>query len=68
MPPKVRDLERELRRAGFKKKPGKGSHRKYIHPSGEKLTISGSEGADAQPYQEDDVATALRRVGRKLDE
>jgi predicted RNA binding protein YcfA (HicA-like mRNA interferase family) len=59
MPPKVRDLERELRRAGFVPASGKGSHRKYKHPSGAQVTLSGQGGADAKPYQEDNVRNAL---------
>jgi predicted RNA binding protein YcfA (HicA-like mRNA interferase family) len=65
MPPKIRDLERELRQAGFVRVPAKGSHRKYVHPSGAKVMVSGGGGADAKPYQEDDVRDALRRSGSK---
>ncbi len=32
MPRKLRELEADLARAGFIKKPAKGSHRKWIHP------------------------------------
>ncbi len=62
MPRKIRELERDLLRAGFTWKAGKGSHRKYIHPSGQKVMISGQAGDDAKRYQEDDVAEAIKAV------
>ena len=39
MPPKVRDLITELERAGFVNRAGKGSHRNFVHPKAQKLTI-----------------------------
>ena len=60
MPPKIRELEADLRRAGFSKAPGKGSHRLYKRgPT--KVTMSGNPGADAKPYQERQVADAIAR-------
>lgn len=59
MPRKVRELVRDLERAGFANRGGKGSHRNYLHPSGVRITISGGLGADAKPYQERDTAKAL---------
>jgi predicted RNA binding protein YcfA (HicA-like mRNA interferase family) len=50
MPRKIRDLETDLRRAGFRRRAGKGSHRKWVHPLVPPVTVSGSEGADAKPY------------------
>ncbi len=32
MPPKVRDLIRELKAAGFANRGSKGSHRNFVHP------------------------------------
>jgi len=61
MPRKIRELETDLARAGFTKKPGKGSHRKWIHPKA-KVNISGRPGDDAQPYQEQDVREAIRKA------
>jgi predicted RNA binding protein YcfA (HicA-like mRNA interferase family) len=52
MPPKIRELIAQLERNGFINRGGKGSHRHYEHPLGERLTISGKEGDDAKRYQE----------------
>jgi len=62
MPPKIRILERKLKKAGFICLPGKGSHRKYVHSSGVRLTISGKASSDARPYQLKDVQQALALV------
>jgi predicted RNA binding protein YcfA (HicA-like mRNA interferase family) len=62
MPRKVRDLIGDLTKAGFVDRGGKGSHRNLKHPSGAKITVSGSLGDDAKPYQERDVKKALRRA------
>ncbi len=58
MPRKVKQLIKDLRKAGFQQvKGGKGSHRKYTHDDvvGFAL-ISGREGDDAKPYQEKHVS------------
>jgi len=52
MPRKVRELEAELEREGFKRTPAKGSQRKWVHPKA-KVTISGKPGDDAKHYQEE---------------
>lgn len=57
----------ELGRAGFVDRGGKGSHRNYIHPKGVRLTLSGSAGDDAKPYQEKDVKRAIERVEDEND-
>lgn len=62
MPRKVRELIRDLERAGFVNRGGKGSHRNYLHPRGARITISGGMGDDAKPYQERDTAKALREA------
>lgn len=59
MPRKIRELETELKRAGFQCTPGKGSHRKWLHPLGPLVIISGKASEDAKRYQEKDVATAI---------
>jgi len=59
MPRKVRDLIRDLERAGFVNRGGRGSHRNYEHPTGARATISGQEGDDAKPYQEREVRRAV---------
>jgi predicted RNA binding protein YcfA (HicA-like mRNA interferase family) len=52
LPPKVRELFEELRRAGFVDRGGKGSHRNLVHPNVSKpVTISGNPGDDAKHYQ-----------------
>jgi predicted RNA binding protein YcfA (HicA-like mRNA interferase family) len=62
MPKKLRELIRDLERAGFVNRGGKGSHRNYLHPHGVRITISGGSGDDAKCYQERDVIKALREV------
>jgi len=60
---KLREILGELRRAGFVEVPGKGSHRKFVHPSFRgALTISGGAGDDAKPYQLKAVQMALREI------
>ena len=61
MPRRVAALVRDLERAGFVSRGGKGSHRNYRHPKGQRITISGHLGDDAKPYQE-------REVRRKIEE
>jgi predicted RNA binding protein YcfA (HicA-like mRNA interferase family) len=60
---KVRELEADLRRAGFTRQPGKGRHRRWVHPlyPGH-VVISGQDGADAKPYQEREVREAVQAV------
>ena len=62
MPRKVRELIRDLEHAGFMNRGGKGSHRNYLHPRGVRITISGGLGDDVRPYQERDMAKALREA------
>ena len=59
MPRKIRELIRDLERAGFVDRGGKGSHRNFTHPKGQRITISGKAGDDAQLYQEKRVRTAI---------
>jgi predicted RNA binding protein YcfA (HicA-like mRNA interferase family) len=61
MPRKIRQLIRDLERAGFVHRSGKGSHRNYLHPNGERVTLSGQTGDDAKPYQEREVRQAIER-------
>jgi predicted RNA binding protein YcfA (HicA-like mRNA interferase family) len=63
MPKKIRELKAMLEKAGFKCKKGKGSHTKWSHPRLKtRLVLSGKSGADAKPYQEQEVAAALKGV------
>lgn len=59
MPRKIRDLIRDLKKAGFTNRGGKGSHRNFEHETGVRTTISGREGDDAKPYQEKEVRRAI---------
>jgi predicted RNA binding protein YcfA (HicA-like mRNA interferase family) len=65
VPRKVRELVRDLLDAGFCEISGggKGSHRKFTHGrySGA-VTISGSSGDDAKPYQERQVRRVIEEV------
>jgi predicted RNA binding protein YcfA (HicA-like mRNA interferase family) len=56
---KVRELMRDLERAGFVNRGGKGSHRNYLHPRGIRITVSGNPGDDAKLYQEREVRRAI---------
>lgn len=62
VPRKIRELIRDLEKAGFIDRGGKGSHRNYRHPHGAKITISGHAGEDARPYQEKALQTVLKEV------
>jgi predicted RNA binding protein YcfA (HicA-like mRNA interferase family) len=62
VPRKVRDLVRELIRAGFVDRGGKGSHRNFLHPLGVRITLSGRPGDDAKRYQEQEVALRTAAV------
>lgn len=60
MPRKIRELRADLKREGFRLRPGHGSHERWTHPlvTG-RVTLSGQTGDDADHYQEEDVAEAL---------
>ncbi|GHO66407.1 hypothetical protein KSC_052990 [Ktedonobacter sp. SOSP1-52] len=64
MPPKVRELKADLKKAGFLIRPGKGSHTKWIHSQFPTIfvNLSGNDGDDAKQYQVNDVQDALREV------
>ena len=65
MPPKVRDLIRELTQAGFLDRGGRGSHRNFVHPRVRKpVTLSGQPGEDALRYQERAVQLAIEESKR----
>jgi predicted RNA binding protein YcfA (HicA-like mRNA interferase family) len=70
MPRKIRELKADLRRAGFtfQRRRGKGSHEYFRHPLvPEAVTLAGGDGDDAKPYQERDVAAALRDLAAAQD-
>jgi len=60
MPPKIRELIKELEKCGFVNRGGKGSHRNLRHPAGLNITISGRSGDDAKHYQINDVKQAIK--------
>jgi predicted RNA binding protein YcfA (HicA-like mRNA interferase family) len=60
MPPKIRELIRDLERAGFVNRGGKGSHGNFEHSKGMRVTLSGKPGADAKPYQEREVKRRIQ--------
>jgi predicted RNA binding protein YcfA (HicA-like mRNA interferase family) len=63
MPPKIRDLIKDLENAGFINRGGKGDHRNFVHPNVTKpITISGKEGDDAKHYQEKAVRLAIQEA------
>jgi predicted RNA binding protein YcfA (HicA-like mRNA interferase family) len=66
MPKKVRELKAILRKAGFRWRPGKGSHTIWEHPLAEKsIALSGKDGSDARKYQETEVADQVRIVNQR---
>jgi predicted RNA binding protein YcfA (HicA-like mRNA interferase family) len=64
MPRKLRELRSDLRRSGFVIDRRTGSHETWKHPTvpSVSVTLAGGDGADARPYQEDQVKEALRTV------
>ncbi len=65
MPPKVRQLKATLAKAGFDRRPGKGSHTIWFHPLYPEIevTLSGHDGDDAEKYQIKQVNNALKNTG-----
>ena len=63
MPPKIRELIKQLKQAGFVDRGGKGSHRNFTHPNCQlPITISGCLGDDAKSYQVRQVQAALEEI------
>ncbi|MCH7613268.1 MAG: type II toxin-antitoxin system HicA family toxin [Candidatus Marinimicrobia bacterium] len=62
MPRKIRELIKDLEKAGFVNRSGKGSHRNYIHPQGIVITISGKTGSDVKHYQEKQVKRKIKEI------
>lgn len=63
MPRKVRELIRDLKKAGFVDRGGKGSHRNFAHSNVRKtITLSGNEGDDVLHYQEKAVRLAIKEA------
>lgn len=53
---------RDLEKAGFVDRGGKGSHRNYKHPQGARMTLSGRSSDDVKPYQERALKQALKEA------
>ena len=65
MPRKIRQIIRDLEKAGFQFQPGKGSHRKYRHPrTTDVVVVAGQLSDDCQSYQERDLRAALENLAR----
>ena len=63
MPRQIRSLIKDLQKAGFDDRGGKGNHRNFVHPNVTKpITISGKEGDDAKHYQEKAVRLAIEEA------
>jgi predicted RNA binding protein YcfA (HicA-like mRNA interferase family) len=61
MPRKIRELIRDLERAGFVNRGGKGSHRNFVHPKiMRSVVVAGKAGDDAHAYQEKAVKRAIK--------
>ncbi|NOY00412.1 MAG: type II toxin-antitoxin system HicA family toxin [Verrucomicrobia bacterium] len=68
MPRKIRDLIKDLGKAGFVNRGGKGSHRNYIYQGKVRVTISGKSGDDAKTYQERAVNNAIEGITNETGE
>lgn len=67
MPPKIRQLKAALSKAGFTKRPSKGSHTVWKHPAIPmvRVTIAGKDGDDAKEYLIEEVQNALDQLKGK---
>ncbi len=61
MPRKIKQLIKDLEKAGFSNRSGKGSHRNFIHPTGVSITVSGKLGDDTKLYQEKEVDLKIKK-------
>jgi predicted RNA binding protein YcfA (HicA-like mRNA interferase family) len=57
---KIRQLIAELEEAGFVDRGGKGSHRNFEHPNGQRVTLSGLKGDNVHRYQEKQVKQKIQ--------
>jgi predicted RNA binding protein YcfA (HicA-like mRNA interferase family) len=66
MPRKIRELVKDLTKAGwYQTKGGKGDHRKFAHPRvRRKVMLDGRMGDDAKAYQEKDVRNAVKEANQ----
>ena len=65
MPRKIRELIRDLEKAGYIDRGGKGDHRNFVHPKVTMpVTLSGNPGDDAKHYQEKAIRAAIEESKR----
>jgi len=64
VPRKTRQLIADLEKAGFVNRGGKGCHRNYEHPMGQRVTLSGRPGEDARRYQEKEVKRKIQESAK----
>lgn len=63
MPPKIRELKKQLRDAGFLERQAKGSHTVWYFPNTPiRVTVAGNDGKDAKKYLEDDIRRKIALV------
>jgi predicted RNA binding protein YcfA (HicA-like mRNA interferase family) len=69
MPPKIRQLKADLRKAGAYQVSQEGSHTKWKHPLVPTITLvlSGHDGDDAKPYQKKAVRELLREIAARQE-
>ena len=70
MPRKIRDLKRDLAKAGFAElaRRGEGSHSMWSHPEvPEAILLSGANGDDAVHYQEKQVRVAIAKSRERTE-
>ncbi len=66
MPKKIRELLKDLRKAGFSMDRQKGSHRQFKHPKVTGvITVSGAEGDDGKTYQERQISEVIAKSKSK---
>ena len=58
---KNKQLIKDLEKAGFINRGGKGSHRNFMHPKGIAITVSGKLWDDVKHYQEKEVKLKIQR-------
>ncbi|WP_312914347.1 type II toxin-antitoxin system HicA family toxin [Candidatus Competibacter phosphatis] len=62
----MRQLKGMLLKAGCRCDAARGSHTKWSHPKiADKLILSGKDGDDAKPYQEDAVLRYLIEISEE---
>ena len=65
MPPKIKQLIKDLEKARFANRGGKGRHRDFVHPkAAQPVTISGKPGDEDLQYQEREVRKAVEESKR----